>query len=167
MTQHSCHVLLCLVGLQNIISAEPLRRPSGCESELEETLVDLPGLLFFSLLSLAFLLHHSICLTAHCFLIVWCKSAVCVWNENKTQADQQSPSRCPLSALLCSGHCVNTEMGSGGVAARLFRDRSTLHSWLNSEDEVTGKCSSLYGVTGGPCLTLTVRYSLLPTRKRI
>lgn len=98
MTQHSCHVL-CLVGLQNIISAEPLRRPSGCESELEETLVDLPGLLLFSLLSLAFLLHHSICLTAHCFLIVWCKSAVCVWNENKTQADQQSPSVVPC--LLC------------------------------------------------------------------
>lgn len=30
---------------------------------------------------LAFLLHHSICLTAPGFLIVWCKRAVWVWNE--------------------------------------------------------------------------------------
>lgn len=171
MTQHSCHALLCLVGLQNIICLPPLRRPSGCDSELEETLVDLPGLLFFSLFASGISPASQ-----HLFdspLASWLSGVNVQSGCGMRIRLKQISSLHPVVPFVSSATLWPLSQHRDGIwrhccVAPLFRDRrSTLvHAWLNSEDEMTGKCSSLCGVTGGPCLTLTVRNrSLLPTRE--
>lgn len=117
-------------------------------------------------------LWHFSCFTASVwqptgFLIVWCESAVWVWNENKTQADQQSPSRCPL-CLLCYALAIES-------ARRWDLEALLRGSSLQGQKHISTFVAEFRGrsdwkmqfrLTGGPCLTLTVRNrSLLPTRE--
>lgn len=132
-------------------SADPLRRPSGCDSELEETLVDLPGLLFFSLFPSGISPASQ-----HLFdspLASWLSGVKVQSGCGMRTRLKQISSLHPVVPFVSSATLWPLSQHGDGIwrhccVAPLFRDRSTLvHSWLNSEDEVTGKCSSLCGVT--------------------